>query len=249
MAIELAASINYLGVTRWRDLRADDIDAGGGELETEEQMHDVITHSRIVMNRTRAIPSADTLTIKPIRELVKRYLHKADVSIDPFARNCTWATYTNDLNPDTAAEYHLEAQDFLQLLESQGVEGDVGIFDPPYSPRQVQEVYAGIGRTVTQADTQMVDIRRESRNRLARLIKVGGYIVSFGWNSAGMGVNRNYELREILLVCHGGWHNDTICTVEQKVSNNQGGLFEVLGGTAPGYDAMPDSRPRSYLVK
>jgi hypothetical protein len=38
---------------------------------------------------------------------VKKYLIKVKVSVDPFARNNRWATYTNDLNPDTAAQTHL----------------------------------------------------------------------------------------------------------------------------------------------
>lgn len=37
MAIELAASINNLGVTRRRDSRADDIDARGDQSEEKEQ--------------------------------------------------------------------------------------------------------------------------------------------------------------------------------------------------------------------
>lgn len=180
-------------------------------------MLDAVQTTRIVMNRAWAMPSPDTLSIKPIRGLVKKYLHGAKVSVDPFARNCTWATYTNDLNPDTAAEYHMEASAFLQTLIDKGVRADVGIFDPPYSPRQVQECYSGIGRTVTQADTQMVDIRREARNLLARIVKPYGYVLSFGWNTAGIGKERGFELVEVLLVCHGGWHNDTICTVERKL--------------------------------
>ena len=34
----------------------------------------------------------------------------------------------------------------------------------------------------------------------------GGIVLSFGWNSVGMGLNRGYELIEILLCCHGGAH-------------------------------------------
>lgn len=93
----------------------------------------VVTHNSILMNRTWAMPSASTFTIKPIRELVKRYLNKAEVSIDPFARNCGWATYTNDLSPDTTAGYHLPASEFLELMVERGVQADVVLFDPPYS--------------------------------------------------------------------------------------------------------------------
>ena len=31
-----------------------------------------------------------------------------------------------------------------------------------------------------------------------------------------MGLNRGYKKVEIMLVAHGGWHNDTICVVERK---------------------------------
>jgi hypothetical protein len=43
----------------------------------------------------------------------------------------------------------------------------------------------------------------------------------FGWNSSGIGIKRGFELIEVLLVCHGGSHNDTIVTVERKIK----GLF------------------------
>lgn len=91
------------------------------------------------------MPSADTFSVKPIGEFVKRYLAQSKVSIDPFARNKRWATHTNDLNPETAAEYHLEAQDFLAHLKAQGVTADLAIFDPPYSITQVSLAYKGFG--------------------------------------------------------------------------------------------------------
>ena len=37
-----------------------------------------------------------------------------------------------------------------------------------------------------------------------------------GWNSNGVGKKRNFVLREILLVSHGGSRHDTICTCETK---------------------------------
>lgn len=36
------------------------------------------------------------------------------------------------------------------------------------------------------------------------------------WNSGGFGKNLGFEMIEILLVPHGGHHNDTIVTVERK---------------------------------
>ena len=28
-----------------------------------------------------------------------------------------------------------------------------------------------------------------------------------------------FEIERVLLVAHGGWHNDTICTIERKTRN------------------------------
>lgn len=70
----------------------------------------------MIINRVWAMPSADTFDIAPIGDLVKRYLSQSKISIDPFARNKRWATYTNDLNPITDAEYHMMASDFLKML-------------------------------------------------------------------------------------------------------------------------------------
>ena len=34
-------------------------------------------------------------------------------------------------------------------------------------------------------------------------------------NTNKLGKTKGFEIQEILLVPHGGWHNDTICTVEK----------------------------------
>lgn len=53
-------------------------------------------------------------------------------------------------------------------------------------------------------------------------------MLSFGWDSNGFGVTRGFELTEMLIVCHGAGHNDTICTVERKTESRQHGLFPLL---------------------
>ena len=44
-----------------------------------------------------------------------------------------------------------------------------------------------------------------------------GKVVSFGWNSGGIGMKYGFKIDRILLVPHGGSHNDTIVTVETKL--------------------------------
>ena len=50
-------------------------------------------------------------------------------------------------------------------------------------------------------------------------MKPNGIVMCFGWNSAGIGKVRNFEMIEILMVAHGGSHNDTLVTVERKITN------------------------------
>ena len=99
----------------------------------------------MIINRVWSMPNKNTFDITPIGKLVKRYLRVSSVSIDPFARNKEWATFTNDLNTDTKAEYHLDVYDFLLLMKKKKICPDLIIFDPPYSPRQVKECYDSIG--------------------------------------------------------------------------------------------------------
>lgn len=158
----------------------------------------------IIFSRKFGMPSSDTFSVAPIGDFVQRYLRASQVSIDPFSRNKTWATFTNDLAPDTAAQFHMDAEDFCKKMHRDGVVADLGIFDPPYSPRQISEVYKSVGREVGMAGTQNGALYRRVRDALDLVIKPGGVVLSFGWNSAGMGVKRRYEILEILLCAHGG---------------------------------------------
>jgi hypothetical protein len=170
----------------------------------------------IQFSRCFAMPNAATFSVKPIGEFVQRYLADAKVSVDPFARNRDWATYTNDINPSTSAQSHQDAQDFLWGLADKAIVADLVLFDPPYSPRQVSEHYKAAGREVTGEDTQNGRLYRRVRNAIDCIVRPGGIVLSFGWQSVGMGKSRGYELIETMLVAHGGGHNDTICIAERK---------------------------------
>lgn len=167
------------------------------------------------------MPTGDTFSCKPIGALVKNYLLNSTVSIDPFARNKRWATWTNDLNPETIAEYHMDAYDFILMLQEKNVQADCIIFDPPYSPTQVKELYSGIGQTFTQQDAQRTHSWTKEKDALDKLLVVGGYFLYFGWDTVGMGKSRGYEPVEFLDVCHGPGHHDTLCLVERKLPKTE----------------------------
>ncbi len=167
-------------------------------------------------SRTWTMPNHETFSIKPIAELLRQYAKETDIVTDPFARDSQVGTWTNDLNPNTKARYHLPAEDFCEMLVRNGVIADVVLFDPPYSARQVKECYEGIGLAVHQSDTQASRMHRIVRDNLDKVLRAGGLTISFGWNSVGFGRVRGYSQEEILMVCHGGGQNDTIVVVEKK---------------------------------
>ena len=161
------------------------------------------------------MPNKDTFSVPPIGAFVKGYLAQSSVSVDPFARNKAWATYTNDLNPNTSAQRHLDAEEFLHQLAAEGVRADLIILDPPYSPRQISECYAEAGRKAGMKDTQNSVLYKRVRDAALPLVADAGIVLSFGWSSTGMGAARGFEIVEVLLCCHGGAHNDTICMAEK----------------------------------
>jgi len=166
--------------------------------------------------RKWAMPDSETFNIECIHDFVWRHLAESKVSVDPFSRNKRWATHTNDLDPNTDAEHHMDAEAFLKHLEDDGVRADLVIFDPPYSPRQISECYKGIGLEVGMVETQSASLYKRVRDAVSRIMAPQGIVLSFGWSSNGMGINRGYEIEEILMVCHGGAHNDTICLAERR---------------------------------
>jgi len=167
------------------------------------------------ITRAWAMPNKNTFTIKPIKELIERYTEDKEIySIDPFANKNTIAEVTNDLDPQYNTDYNFDAEDFLKIFLDDSVE--LTLYDPPYSPRQVSECYKSLGMTVNMQTTQSSYWSRQKK-QISRITKTGGYVITFGWNSGGIGKTNGFEIVEILLVAHGGWHNDTIVTVERKI--------------------------------
>ena len=166
-----------------------------------------------------AMPNKHTFQIPPIKNLLMRYILKDHVVVDPFANDNIFGTITNDLNPEYPTDYHMDALDFLKMIDT--TSADCVLYDPPYSLRQVSESYKGFGIEVTQETTQ-ASWRARHLDEIQRILKPNGIAICFGWNSNGVGKKRGFEMIEVLLVPHGGSKNDTIVTVEKKIDG--GGL-------------------------
>jgi hypothetical protein len=179
----------------------------------------MLTGVEMIINRVWAMPNKWTFQIPPIADLLIKYVGDGNGWIDPFAGMASPAEITNDLNPRMKAQYHLDALEFLKQLNGQ-YKGC--LLDPPYSPRQVKECYDSIGRHMEQDDALLGYKRGQYKSALSPLIIPGGLVITFGWNSVGMGEGLGYEIVEILLVCHGSDHNDTIVVVERKIQASFG---------------------------
>lgn len=188
--------------------------------------------AEVRISRARANPCAWTFTIKPIKEIVERYVGDGKGWVDPFAGRNSPAEFTNDHDPESPARWHLDAEEWCREMAVGGLSVNdyqepipvwatppfAGvIFDPPYSYRQITEHYKRLGMKATQLDTS-ANFYNRVMNAICDAIKPGGYAISCGWNSSGFGKNRGFELVEVLLVNHGmSHHNDTIVVVERKL--------------------------------
>ena len=173
----------------------------------------------ILIERAWAMPNKWTFTILPIKNLLEEELKiydmkETDIVIDPFAGMNSPANLTNDLNPEMDAACHMDALNFLKHMNSNCA--SCILFDPPYSPRQIAESYKSVGLDTNGGEKTRSSFYSHIKNEIARIVKPGGKVISFGWNTNGIGKTRGFELKRILIVAHGGAHNDTLVTVEIK---------------------------------
>jgi len=171
------------------------------------------------ITRTWSMPNKDTHKVAPITKFITKYLEKSRVSIDPFARDCGYATLTNDLNPNTTAQYHMDSADFLDKVRGDGCNPDLVIFDPPYSPEQMKRAYDSFGLKMGGTDALRTAGWKVEKDIIEEMVSDNGIVLTFGWNSCGMGDKRGFEIIEILMVCHGAGHHDTICMAEQRINS------------------------------
>lgn len=147
------------------------------------------------VNRCFAIPNKETFQISPIQKVLRKYVGLAYLDVFPYP-------------------FNLDALTLLKNFEDESEKGIV--LDPPYSDRQLTECYKDAGgMSIVGNPVYWAKIKDEA----ARVCEPGGIVITFGWNSTGLGKVRNFEKLEVLLINHGGQHNDTIVTIERKLTN------------------------------
>jgi len=118
------------------------------------------------------------------------------VIIDPFARDCPLGTITNDLNPETSAEYHLDALEFLATLANERIYGlKSNLYtDSRYFKKVMME--------------------------LGRILKPGAHLLRFGYTTSTM--NRSLELVRLWVVNFYSARNDVLVTLIKNCSHTLG---------------------------
>lgn len=162
----------------------------------------------MIINRVWEMPNKWTFKMKSVKEIIDRYL--GNNWVDLFAGENSPCSITNDIE-GRGANYQMDALEFLKIIEDNSVDGC--LFDPPYSVEQCLRKY-----TPKQKGTAgRAEYWAKCKDEISRILKKNGICLSFGWDSCGIGKNREFEIIEIKLICHGACHNDTIITVDKKI--------------------------------
>jgi len=150
----------------------------------------------MMIKRVWAMPNHRTFDIKPIKEFIKENIGLDYIDPFPYPFKEDAITYLKKI----------ETNSKLSL-----------VFDPPYSQRQLKEMYHSNGLSLDHPINN--SYWSNCKKEIARIIKPNGKVISFGWNSGGIGKKNGFEIEKILLVNHGSQHNDTICTLEVKATS------------------------------
>ena len=148
----------------------------------------------IKFERHWCMPSHKTFTIKPIKNLIDTEL--GSDYIDPFPY-----------------PFKQDAIDYLKTIPDNSINHLV--FDPPYSQRQLKEMYHNNG--ISLEHPMNASYWSKCKSEISRIVKSSGKVISFGWSSNGIGMKYGFKITKIVLIAHGGQHNDTIATVEVKL--------------------------------
>lgn len=158
------------------------------------------------------MPHKYTFKMKPVQALLEKWMLSGTFWVDPFAGHYSPAHSRNDADESVAeATSHADGLEFLKTFEDRSVCGV--LFDPPYSVEQALRKY----KPIQNGTAGRAEYWARCKDEIARILDHDGVAICFGWDSTGLGKKRGFELLEVLLLCHGACHNDTIITVEQRI--------------------------------
>jgi hypothetical protein len=114
----------------------------------------------------------------------------------------------NDLSPDREADLHVDVANIAEYFEPNSF--DTVVFDPPFDEKQAETKYDGLHAMDVYAALEGFN----------ELVRPGGRVITFGWNSWGMRSFPAFERRETVLLQRGPIHRDVIVTVDKRTSGS-----------------------------
>lgn len=112
----------------------------------------------------------------------------------------------NDLNPDRDADTQHDVAEIADHFESGSF--DTAVFDPPFDEKQAETKYDGLHAKDVYAALEQFN----------ELVRPGGLVICFGWNSWGMRSFGAFERVDTVLFQRGPIHRDVIATVDCRTS-------------------------------
>jgi len=114
----------------------------------------------------------------------------------------------NDLNPDRDADTHVDVVEIADHFEAESF--DTIIFDPPFDEKQAETKYDGLHAMDVYAALEQFN----------ELVRAGGKVICFGWNSWGMRSFPAFERSRTTLLQRGPIHRDVIVTVDRRTASS-----------------------------
>lgn len=110
----------------------------------------------------------------------------------------------NDLNSEMDADLHADVAELADHFEPRSF--DTVVFDPPYDDLQAEDKY----------DSLRADSVLQAFGQFAELVRPGGVVITFGWNSWGMRSHEVFDREETVLFQRGPVKRDVIASVDRR---------------------------------
>jgi len=151
-----------------------------------------------------------TFQYAPAREIVEKYLtgRVLNACAGETKLNYDGEIVRNDINPERDADTHHDVANITDHFDAQSF--DVVIFDPPFDEKQAETKYDGMHAKDVYA----------ALREFNELVRPGGIVMCFGWNSWGMRSFPAFERVETTLLQRGPIHRDVIVTVDRRTSTS-----------------------------
>lgn len=149
---------------------------------------------------------------KPIEWVANNLGKPVDNSLDPFARNCPAFSHTNDIDPNTKAQTHLDALVFMQAQKTLEREFDLIWFDPPFSSRQSNEIYEGHVNVYTDPG-----YLKRLYSTIPYLLSKGGFFVKWGYNTNNP-MPSILKLEDLFMFPQGANKNDVLVSIYRRTA-------------------------------